>query len=273
LILTGSKSQVYQKGQISRREIFDFILGKLNDDIRVWSGLKLKMAKFNRRFGPIAWAVGLLMCGCGTTDLNSSKPNIANALPSVNCTSVKICFNLAIEMEEKGDRDQAIAAYGKSIELDPKNVDSYNNRGNLFADQGNWDRAIADYDSAIAINPNDAELYFNRAHVLGEKEDRDRAIKDYSQALKLNPKYTEAYANRAGEFVHLKKWDQAITDSNQAIALDPTLAEAYNHLGTSYLNQRDQKKAILNFQKVLQLNPPSDMKEYAERMLNILIEK
>jgi tetratricopeptide (TPR) repeat protein len=232
------------------------------------------MARFNQRFGPMAWAVGLLVCGCGTAALNPSKANnIANAPPSVSCASAKVCFDFGMEMSAKGDRSRAIAAYSQSITFDPKNADTYTNRANLYADQENWDQAIADYSSAIELVPTDIELYYNRAHVFGEKFDRDRAIADYSQALKLNPKFVAAYANRAAEYVHLKQWDQAINDANQAIALDPTLAEAYNHLGISYLNQRNQKKAILNFQKVLQLNPSPDMKAYAEKVLKELGER
>ena len=53
----------------------------------------------------------------------------------------------------KGDDDRAIADYDQAIQLDPKNVYAYFNRGrtNLYA--GALPKALADFNQAAAVDP------------------------------------------------------------------------------------------------------------------------
>ncbi len=120
-----------------------------------------------------------------------------NVAQDVSCASAKACFELGMAAA-KGDRNRAIGAYSQSITFDPKNADSYNNRGNIYADQENWDRAIEDFSRAIELIPTDPEFHYNRAHVFGETFDRDRAIADYSEAIRLNPDYNSGLFQSSG---------------------------------------------------------------------------
>ena len=52
----------------------------------------------------------------------------------------------------------------KAIELDPKYVFAYNNRGNAYEKKGEHDLAIADFDKAIEIDPKYAFAYDNRGN-------------------------------------------------------------------------------------------------------------
>jgi tetratricopeptide (TPR) repeat protein len=65
-------------------------------------------------------------------------------------------------MYAKGDFDGAIADYTKAIELNPNNVDAYNNRGATKTTKDDLDRAIADYSKCIQLKPDDAKAYYNR---------------------------------------------------------------------------------------------------------------
>ena len=49
--------------------------------------------------------------------------------------------------------DQAIADYSKAIELDPKCVGAFVNRGIVYVMQDNIDQAISDYSKAIGNKP------------------------------------------------------------------------------------------------------------------------
>ena len=51
---------------------------------------------------------------------------------------------------------EAIAAYRKAIELDPKNGLPYNNLGNALRAEGKLDEAIAAHRRAIEFDPKDA---------------------------------------------------------------------------------------------------------------------
>ena len=49
----------------------------------------------------------------------------------------------------------AIKDYDKAIEINPKYVEAYNNRGTAKCLLGQFESAIKDYNSSLALNPND----------------------------------------------------------------------------------------------------------------------
>ena len=53
----------------------------------------------------------------------------------------------------KSEYDSAIRDYTKAIELDPKFVDAYNNRGLSYDNKKEYDSAIRDYTKAIELDP------------------------------------------------------------------------------------------------------------------------
>jgi eukaryotic-like serine/threonine-protein kinase len=71
--------------------------------------------------------------------------------------------NRGIEKYNLNDIEGALADYNKAIEIDPKNSNAYNNRGNLRTDKLNDTKgALADYNKAIEIDPQNAYPYYNR---------------------------------------------------------------------------------------------------------------
>ena len=57
--------------------------------------------------------------------------------------------------------NEAIEAYQKVIEIDPKQVAAYNNLGNVYAKQERYKDAIETYEKAIQINPEQVAAYNN----------------------------------------------------------------------------------------------------------------
>jgi len=64
---------------------------------------------------------------------------------------------------------------------------AYVNRGNAYHSKGEYDQAIADYGKAIQLNPKYAEAYNNRGAAHEKKQDKGKAIADYRMALSINP--------------------------------------------------------------------------------------
>ena len=63
--------------------------------------------------------------------------------------------------------------------------------------KGEYDRSIADLTEAIKLNPRDAESYADRGVTYRMKRDYDIAVADLSEALKINPRSRYAYSERA----------------------------------------------------------------------------
>lgn len=71
-------------------------------------------------------------------------------------------FNKGYDYDVQEDYDNAILAYSKAIELNPKDADAYNNRGAIYDIKKEYDLAIQDYNKAIELTPEDADLYINK---------------------------------------------------------------------------------------------------------------
>ena len=84
--------------------------------------------------------------------------------------------------------DEAIMAYTKALDINPRLAEAYSNRGLAWCGKGNYDSAIADYNRALEINPRDADAYCGRGFAWAMKGDLWQASADARKGLSLNPK-------------------------------------------------------------------------------------
>jgi len=158
-----------------------------------------------------------------------------------------------------GEYRQAIRDFNKAIELKPDNAGAFYNRGLAYAYLGDNQQAISDYDRAIGLLPKDALPYTLPYHGRGlaydSLGDHQQAIRDYDRAIELNPEFALAYNNRGVAYVHLREYQQAIRDYDRAIELDPKFAAAYVYRGLAYLWLRNYQQAIKDFNKGIELDP------------------
>ena len=162
--------------------------------------------------------------------------------------------------------DEALKDYNKAIELDQNHSNSYINRGNVYEKLERYFDAIEDYTKATELNPNDLKAYYNRGIVYQALEKYSDSIADYTKAIELNPKLVEAYNNRGLVYQVLERYSEAIADYSKAIELNPSYAMSYNNRGGLYYNQKKYDEAIRDFTKASELDL-TDMKAYYNRGL------
>jgi tetratricopeptide (TPR) repeat protein len=143
-------------------------------------------------------------------------------------------YNRGLAYNDLGNHQQSINDYNKAIEFRPKFAWAYNNRGKVYHELGNVQQAISDYNKAIELDPNDALAYNNRGNAYKALRNYQQAFSDYNKAIELDPKYASAYYNRGNAYASLGNYQQAINDYNRAIELNPTYANAYNNRGACY---------------------------------------
>ena len=68
--------------------------------------------------------------------------------------------------------ERAVADFGRSIELDPENVESRRNRAILYQELGEPGKAVADYDEIIRLEPGDTSAIEERRQAIAEAEGR-----------------------------------------------------------------------------------------------------
>jgi tetratricopeptide (TPR) repeat protein len=144
---------------------------------------------------------------------------------------------------ERGRYDDAISYFSKAIEIDPRLVEAYKNRGNIYSRMGKYDQAILDYNKALEIDPADAWVYHYRGNAYHKKGNDDQAISNYNKAFEMNPNDILAYKSRGNSYLSMGKYDQAISDFNKAMEIIPSDAPAYYLRGKAYYFKKEYDKS------------------------------
>ncbi|MEN8123473.1 MAG: tetratricopeptide repeat protein, partial [Bacteroidota bacterium] len=101
-----------------------------------------------------------------------------------------------MDSPEEKSKIEMIQGLTKAIELDPKYVSAYYNRGIVYGKQGKFPQAIQDNTKAIELEPKHVNAYNNRGVAYDNQGNYTQAIHDYNKAIELDPKYVNAYHNR-----------------------------------------------------------------------------
>ncbi len=131
-------------------------------------------------------------------------------------------FQRGVEMERAGDPvEQAMEAYRKSIELDPKMGAAMVNLGTIHFAAKEFAEAERCYRRAIETNPDYALAHFNLGNLHDELNDSARALFHYLAALRLDPQYGDAHYNVALLYQGAGQWMKAVRHWKHYLKLDP----------------------------------------------------
>jgi tetratricopeptide (TPR) repeat protein len=86
---------------------------------------------------------------------------------------------------QKGQRDDALAAFTRAIEVDPESSIAYQNRGELFLAEQEFGTAIDDLSRAIEWEPDEPSIYTSRARAYEARGESDKAQQDRNAAAQL----------------------------------------------------------------------------------------
>lgn len=107
-------------------------------------------------------------------------------------------FQHGLALEETGAPiEEAIKAYHKAVELNPRAAGALVNLGTICFRQRKYTEAERYYRNAIEVDPHYPLAHFNLANLYDEQGDAERAQQCYSAALNLNPNYADAHFNLA----------------------------------------------------------------------------
>jgi tetratricopeptide (TPR) repeat protein len=99
-----------------------------------------------------------------------------------------IWTNLGNLLMDNARYPEAIDAYEKVLELDPKNVNVRVDMGICYRRVGRSDRAAEEFRKAISINPTHPFAHRNLGIVLAfDLNDKKQAIKEFEEYIKLSP--------------------------------------------------------------------------------------
>jgi tetratricopeptide (TPR) repeat protein/membrane protease YdiL (CAAX protease family) len=128
-------------------------------------------------------------------------------------------------------------------------------RGLVHCDKGEYDQAIAAYTRSLRLKEKVSDVYALRADAYRLKGDHTLAISDCNQALRLDPHAALAYVSRGATYHQMGDPDRALADCNHAIRLDGRLAFAYSIRGAACCDRGQHELAIADWTQALKLEP------------------
>ncbi len=129
-------------------------------------------------------------------------------------------FNVAAGLHREGKLEDAVDAYGKSLLLNPKQADVYNNMGVALRSLGKLEASVACYRRSLVLKPNNSGVYSNMGNALRELGRLEVAMASHQQAVRLAPRSTEAYYNLGLVLRDLGQTDAALSCLDKALALN-----------------------------------------------------
>jgi tetratricopeptide (TPR) repeat protein len=176
----------------------------------------------------------------------------------------------ASALDHAGQYQAAYDTYTTMIQLDPKDIIAYNNRGLLLSRLQEYELALKDFDDAINLNPPDTGivgLYLNRGSVKTSIRDFIGAYEDYTKALSYDSLNIAVLNNLAGVCDEIGKGDLTLKYLNKIITIDSSFIGAYANIGFKYQEMGDYKTAITYYNKVLEMDPREAL-GYSNRSYN-----
>lgn len=163
---------------------------------------------------------------------------------------------------DAGEYEQAIAAFGEALELDPAQVAALSGRGRARSLSGDDQGALVDLERAVGLaraagdeeEPGTlTEVLMERAAVRAALDDYAGAIADYSAVIERAPNSGYAYAKRGDSKRRQGDYAGAVADYDQAIELDPRAAAVYYSRGLARKELGDTQGAADDMAKAREL--------------------
>jgi Tfp pilus assembly protein PilF len=141
-------------------------------------------------------------------------------------------FQQAYERQMKGELEEAVTLYKKSIETHPT-AEAYTFLGWTYSFMGRLDDAIEECHKAIAQDPDFGNPYNDIGAYLIEKGELDEAITWFQKAMQARRYESPAFPqlNLGRVYERKGQWTEAIDAYKKALALNPNYALAKKALG------------------------------------------
>lgn len=179
-----------------------------------------------------------------------------------------------VEYYYRGEIQNAISFFEKSLDLNFKNVVALNNLARAYIKMQDFNKAKSALKKARIFNPKYFETYMNYAHI-AKLESTQSDISEFSrkrylneqksylkQAIKANPNDKRAYLELGNYYLEQKDYENAIENFSTALVYDDEYYEAYLGLAIAYIELNNPQKAILALRNAGALNSKSDEISY-----------
>lgn len=154
---------------------------------------------------------------------------------------------------ERGKSEEAVGSFKIAREL--KYPDAERQLGIAYHKMGNLDEAEAVFKQQLASNPNNTDMMYRLGKVYLDKGMLNDAGQLFRQSLQISPGNAAAHNGLANLYYLQRRLDEAMAEYSTALQLDPNLSEANLDLGNAYFAKGEFAQAAEYFQKYTRLAP------------------
>jgi len=202
------------------------------------------------------WIIGVLAMILAASSLpGAGRYSPPGNEPSVSGQTVEDLIKQGDALVQEHLLDEAIAAYTKAIELNPKNGVAFRKRGEVKHLKSDYESAIADYGKAILLDPLDHAAYHERSKCQLVLRRFPESLEDCETSISLNPQNSEAFFLRSMIKQATNDNAGAIQDISQAITLNPSSAIYFNVRASIKQEIADDKGALADYSRSLEIKP------------------
>lgn len=166
--------------------------------------------------------------------------------------------NLGREYVAVGEREKALEAYKKALEIEPRFALPYNNIGNIYLDMGRLEEAVPYYKKSLELDPNQAFAYNNLGNLYLRIGKYREAIPLYRKAVQIFPNNAYIYNNLGKACASAGLSDEAEGYYKKSIDIDPNCLYAYTNLGELYLKKGDAAQALKYYDQAVRMGAQLD---------------
>ena len=175
-------------------------------------------------------------------------------------------FNLAERSLKKGEIDEALTAFQRTLDMDAAFAPAYARLGAIALQQDDLEAAVLYLQQALEIKPF-AAVHYQLGTVYHKQGAIEKAIESFEAALTLKPNFAPACNALAWLYAESgKKIDEAIALATRAVKLKPT-ASYWDTLAYTFYKARRYTEAAEAIAKALDLQPSDP--DYVARQKSI----
>ncbi len=179
------------------------------------------------------------------------RPTAIVASPTREAPSGGARLERALQYQQNGEVEKAIAEYRAILQADDSNAQAHNNLGLLYQAKGLSDSAIEEFRRAILIDPSYGRARNNLGVAFLRAGNLDVAASEFRRLLAEDPSNQQAMVNlalvqRAGGHP-----DEARETLVRALALNDRNAVAHYNLALLYDDARETARALDHYEAYL----------------------